>query len=82
MWRRYRFESDELDYRPVKWPPEGPYWCSGYGEDTAVIVAYMPSDSLSELTDYWPEATNVDYDDCDEITYSERFSKPDWWNDD
>jgi hypothetical protein len=29
-WIRYRFHANADDYRPVKFPPPGPYWCSGY----------------------------------------------------
>lgn len=86
-WLRYRFQANGDDWRPVKWPPLGPCWCTGYGygpEDEngdeteyAIVVAYLPPDGV--LTDYWPEAAEVDVEECDSITFTGRFPKPDWW---
>ena len=78
MWKRYRFKEASKDYRPVKFPPPGPYWCSGYdSDDNAVIVAYLPADA--ELTDWWPEPIDIEVEDRTEITFTDRFSKPDWY---
>jgi hypothetical protein len=77
-WTRHRFVSDSEDYRPLVWPPAGPWWCSGWdSEDRAVIIAYVPSNE--DLHTYWPEALNVDSEECEHITYSDRFPKPFWW---
>lgn len=58
MWIRYRFKTKSPDYRPVIFPPPGPFWCTGYGEDYATIVAYFPPSE--DLYKYWPEAEDVD----------------------
>ncbi len=78
-WKWYRFTSDSEDYRPVVFPPPGPFWCTGYNAfDHAVIVAYLPPDS--RLADYWPEAQCIDVEDKEEIVFTDRFEKPEWWN--
>lgn len=65
-------------YRPVKWPPKGPYWCSGSGDDYSIVVAYVPRDV--DVTEFWPEASHLDEKDVDSIAYSGRFPKPEWWD--
>ena len=77
-WERHRFHANEDDYRPVIWPPLGPYWCSGYGDDYSIVIAYLPKGQ--NLLDYWPEADNVDTEDRNEITFSDRFPCPKWWD--
>jgi hypothetical protein len=92
-WQRIRFrvsaksEGEELDPRPVKFPPSGPYWISGYGlheddREFAVLVAYAPS--KEDLLEHWPDA-DLEWDGCDvqgrdEIAFTDRFPKPDWWS--
>lgn len=75
-WIWARFQASEDDYRPVKWPPPGPYWCTGYGEGYSVVVAYVRSED--QITEFWPEAENIDTSECDEVTYTSRFPKPGW----
>lgn len=78
-WVRVRFYAKSGDPRPVKWPPPGPFWCSGYsGNDgSAVVVAYLRN--RRQLKKFWPDASSADYEECDAITFSERFSEPEWW---
>lgn len=79
-WNRLRFKTKSVDdWRPVKWPMPGPYWCSGYaGDDSyAIIIAYMPKGK--SVKKYWPDAYEIDSTEEDVITYSDRFPKPDWW---
>jgi hypothetical protein len=80
-WDRVRFHANEDDWRPVIWPPIGPYWCSGSGDNYAVIVAYFPTGSTDEdIKKYWPEASNIDrMQENVDISFSDRFAKPDWW---
>lgn len=93
-WIRYRFHASPVDYRPVLWPPPGPFWCSGYGgvnfdgdddeEVTcgySIVVAYVPGEGGVEmLKKYWPEADQIDpMQEEETITYTSRFPKPDWW---
>lgn len=76
-WTWNRFHANDADPRPVQFPPPGPYWITGYGEDHATVVAYLPEGVL--VTDYWPEATHIQTEKADGIVFSERFAKPDWW---
>jgi hypothetical protein len=73
-WMRLRFEANEDDYRPIKWPPPGPYWCSGYlcGKvGAAIVIALIPLDdstpeddshSVAEkiVMEFWSEAKNIE----------------------
>lgn len=77
-WIRVRFHAALPDYRPVTWPPPGPYWCSGEGDDYSIIVAYVRF--MSQVTKYWPEATHIE--ECGgngEIVFTDRFPKLDWY---
>jgi len=82
-WRRYRFYTRSEDYRPVKWPPPGPYWCSGYSEDdqgeAAVLIAYITKGV--KLRDYWPEAESAEFTEASGIIFTDRFPCPEWWRD-
>ena len=75
---RIRFHANPDDYRPVKWPVKYPFWCSGYGENFSVVIAYV--DSVDELMELWPEASNLDIEERAEITFTDRFPKPSWYN--
>lgn len=75
---RARFEVNEDDYRPVNWPIKHPYWCTGYGEDHAIIVAY--ADDEAEILRNWPDAKNIDAQIRDSYTFTDRFQKPEWFN--
>jgi hypothetical protein len=74
---RVRFYANADDYRPVKFPPPGPYWCSGYTDDSSVMIAYLPK--KSDLHEYWPEALVDEWYGQEPIEFTDRFSKPDWW---
>lgn len=75
---RVRFHANPDDYRPVKWPVKYPFWCTGYGENHSVVVAYV--DSVDELMELWPEASNLDIEGRESITFTDRFPKPSWYN--
>lgn len=78
-WVWCRFHANADDYRPVKFPPPGPYWCTGYGDDYSIVVAYFLKKGWRKtLKEHWPEASNVEHEDREEITYSDRFTKPEW----
>lgn len=81
-WLRHRFYQPTDDYRPIKWPPPGPYWCSGIrdSDDASVIVAYTKTPE--QVTEFWPEAEDIDTQERDELTFTDRFARPDWWTDD
>lgn len=79
-WHRLRFFVPGVDdYRPITFPPPGPYWCSGYrgDDDAAVIVAYMPAGR--DVKEFWPEAEQINDMGEQSITFTDRFPKPDWW---
>ena len=78
-WKRYRFATPSEDFRPIIFPPPGPWWCSGYdSRDRAILIAFLPSDV--DLKTYWPEVTEVDsVHPCDGPVFTDRFPEPDWW---
>lgn len=76
-WIRARFRANEDDYRSVKWPPVGPYWCSGYGDGYSIVVAYVRSED--DIYVQWPESTHIDAEVGVEIEFCDRFPKPSWY---
>lgn len=74
---RVLFHANEDDYRPIKWPVKYPYWCTGYGEGYSTMVSY--ADNLDYIKENWPEASNIDVEEREKITFSDRFPKPDWY---
>lgn len=77
-WRRYHFRTKSIDDpRPVLFNAHYPWWCTGTGEDLAAIVAYLPEGD--DLCEYWPDAFDLDSIIVDELTFDERFPKPDWF---
>ena len=80
-WCRFRFQANHDDYRPVLWPPLGPYWCIGYGDGYSIVVAFFPMDQRDRLTEFWPEAEDIETEFNAEPVFTERFPKPDWWDD-
>lgn len=65
------------DYRPIKWPIKYPYWCSGENDEDFILIAFV--ENLDELYELWPEAKNIEYDECDEVYETGRFKYPDWY---
>lgn len=84
-WDRVRFKANLEDYRPVKWPPLGPYWCSGESDTNSIVVAYLPhstgaKNTVQQLKEFWPEAEEVELTHVNtDLEFSDRFRKPDWW---
>ncbi len=76
---RYRFKADGDDYRPMLFPPDGPYWCSGHAinDEYSIVVAYAPDEA--SILKHWPEAQDITMQEDVEITFTDRFPKPDWW---
>lgn len=76
---RARFQANADDYRPIKWPPPGPYWCTGYAGDEShsIVVAYV--ESVKQLREFWPEAADITTQDADAFIFTDRFPRPDWW---
>ena len=65
------------DYRPVKWPIKYPYWCTGESAKFFELVAY--ADNVKQIRELWPEAHFVEYRHVNEIEFSDRFPKPEWY---
>ena len=78
-WIRYRFYSQIEDYRPVLFNPAYPWWCTGYTDESAIIIAYLPIDE--PLLKYWPEAESIDSEHR-ELFFSDRFPKPEYYDPD
>lgn len=76
---RFRFYVPGDDGRPMKSPPEGPFWITGENGTHVVVVAYSPD--LATLTgpDRWPDAEDIEDQGEEEIRFSGRFPKPGWW---
>ena len=80
MWKRYRFKTKSVDdYRPLEFNPKYPWWCSGTaGDDSyATIIAYLPKDE--DLLKYWDDAYDIEFTEEDEIVFTSRFSRPDYF---
>lgn len=78
MWRRYRFKTKSIkDYRPLIFNPKYPWWCSGEGDDYAVIIAYLPKEE--NLLNYWDDAYEVDFSEEKEIVFTDRFPQPEYF---
>jgi len=74
---RVRFKTKEMDWRPVRWPIQYPYWKSGEGEDYSILIAY--ADNEKYITDNWPEAYDISIDFVERIVFTDRFWRPDWY---
>ena len=77
-WRRYRFKTQSLDdYRPLIFNPKYPWWCSGETDENATIIAWLPKDE--DLLTYWNDASEIEYTEHEEIEFTFRFPKPDYF---
>lgn len=79
-WRRYRFKTKSVeDYRPLKFNPHYPWWCSGEALDgsNATIIAYLPVGESLLL--YWDDAYDIEWTEENDIQFSDRFPKPKWF---
>lgn len=74
---RCRFRANPDDYRPIKFPPPHPYWCTGYGEGYSIVVAY--ADDEAQIKEFWPEATDLDSEPKTEYVFTDRFPRPEWF---
>lgn len=66
------------DYRPIKWPIKYPYWCTGENADSFIIVAYV--NNVEQIMELWPEAYSVESEEVQDIVFTSRFPKPEWYN--
>lgn len=78
---KYRFKTKAIeDYRPLKDMKDiqCPWWCSGEGTDYAILICYLPIGV--DLFEYWDDAYEIEKQEREEITYTDRFRKPDYIN--
>ena len=78
---RYTFKTKSVDdFRPLIDMEEiqMPYWCTGFAEDNsyAIIVCFLPKEE--DLYKYWDDAYDIESEERTDITYTDRFPKPDW----
>lgn len=81
-WHRVRFHANYDDSRPIKFPPPGPFWETGYAGDESysTVVAYFPVGEEHRLKEFWPEAEKIDWMQVhDHLLFTERFPEPEWW---
>lgn len=76
---RARFHADAQDYRPVNWPIKHPYWCTGMAGDGSYSIVVAYADDIEEIKRNWPEASEIDAEECDVYTFTSRFPKPEWF---
>lgn len=76
-WLRARFKANLDDPRPIKFPPPGPWWGTGFNDQNYTVVAYVKH--KNQIKKFWPEAEEIEVERVPEIVFSERFPKPDWW---
>lgn len=76
---RARFRANYDDWRPVRFPPPGPCWCTGYAgdESASIVVAFLANPD--QIKEFWPEAANIEWAERDKIDFTDRFPRPDWW---
>lgn len=75
---RARFMANSEDYRPVKFPPPHPWWCTGYTGDGSYSIVVAYADDVNQIFEYWPEAKDIDSKEVSEYVFTDRFPKPDW----
>lgn len=75
---RVRFKCNPDDPRPIHWPITHPYWVSGSGEGYSIVVAY--ADNEAEILRNWPDAYDLDCEERDGYTFTDRFPKPIWFD--
>lgn len=76
-WRRYRFKTYADDNRPIVFNPKYPWWCSGFGNDYSVIIAYLPP--TEDLEKYWDDAFDTEFTVEKKITFTDRFPRPSYF---
>lgn len=77
--RKYKFKTNSVnDYRPLRDMKDigMPWWCSGVGEDYAIIICYLQEGD--NLFNYWDDAYDIEHEDVSQIIYTDRFPKPSW----
>jgi hypothetical protein len=78
MWKRYRFKTKSIkDYRPLVFDSHYPWWCSGEGDDYVIIIAFLAKNE--DLLEFWDDAFDIEFTYEDNIEFTGRFPKPDYF---
>lgn len=77
---RIRFKANADDYRPVNWPVKHPYWCTGIAADDSYSTVISYANSEQYIMENWPEARDLDSEEVEGYLFTDRFPKPDWFN--
>lgn len=75
---RIRFKTKAEDPRPVSWPIDHPYWVTGAGSNYHTLVSY--ADDIEYIRQLWPEAYDLDPEYAEGYVFTERFPKPEWFD--
>lgn len=72
FWLSWEEKSD--DHRPLTYPPNEAiigWWCSGYGDDYATIVAWVEAvdedAARAAVAKDWPESASSEWRFCEEV---------------
>jgi hypothetical protein len=80
MWTRYRFKTNAVkDSRPLVFNNKFPFWITGESDKDVTIVAFLPK--TENLSIYWNDAFEIQSSEHEEIYFTERFNKPDYFID-
>ena len=76
---RFYIDKEECggDYRPLEWPIEHPYWCTGESDNDFILVAYATN--VEEIKKLWPEASSIEVQEVEKVVFTDRFKSPDWY---
>lgn len=76
LWCRYRLKTYSVDdSRPLIFNPKYPCWESGFTDEYAVMIAYLPKGE--DVFKYWDDAFDIEVTEHESIKFSDRFPKPD-----
>ena len=76
---RIRFKANADDFRPINWPVKHPYWCTGYAGDDSHSIVVSYADDIEYIMKNWPEARNLQIQEVEHYTFTDRFPKPKWF---
>ena len=76
---RVRFKANYEDSRPVNWPVKYPYWESGFAADESYAIVISYADDEKYIMANWPEAKDLEVQEVDKFVFTDRFPKPDWF---
>jgi hypothetical protein len=76
---RIRFKANNEDPRPINWPVKHPYWVSGEAGDGSYSIVISYADNEEYIISNWPEARDLEVEEVEGYTFTDRFPKPKWF---